>query len=179
MFPAVGARPVLCWCFLVFWKMPEPLNREIHDASTHSTSSWTVSLSQSLCVSHSLSVQPELKRILCRRLVWNITYLTCWWIDGCSQLPPSLLCHLHSGVSLSLPKILKKILVQVENLKQPLVFTSEMTLPVVYGKNPTGANENTVFCQQTNRIACLHWLDRLISSGDWPNTRKWHCVGGF
>ena len=103
MFPAVGARPVLCWCILVFWKMPEPLNREIHDASTHSTSSWTVSLSQSLCVSHchSLSVQPELKRILCSRLVWNITYLTCWWIDGCSQLPPSLLCRLHSGVSLS------------------------------------------------------------------------------
>ena len=106
MFPAVGARPVLCWCFLVFWKMPEPLNREIHDASTHSTSSWTVSLSQSLSVSltshcHSLSVQPELKRILCSRLVWNITYLTCWWIDGCSQLPPSLLCRLHSSVSLS------------------------------------------------------------------------------
>ena len=104
MFPAVGASPALCWCFLVFWKMPEPLNREIHDAITHSTSSsWTVSLSQSLCVSHchSRSVQPELKRILCSRLVWNITYLTCWWIDGCSQLPPSLLCRLHSGVSLS------------------------------------------------------------------------------
>ena len=62
-----------------------------------------LTLSKSPCVSHchSLSVQPELKRILCSRLVWNITYLTCWWIDGCSQLPPSLLCRLHSGVSLS------------------------------------------------------------------------------